>query len=189
MRWIGNWWSAVAPTWVSPWVGETEQNLARLFVAIDAERSVLFLDEVDSFLRERGSARHGWEATQVNELLQQMERFPGIFVAATNLLESLDAAALRRFDFKLQFRPLTAIQRRSLFAREAMGHASHADDLPAVVARKLDALDMLTPGDFANVVRQRDLLGEPLSPEEFVRRLMVECRWKANAGLVHQARE
>lgn len=172
---------------VSPYIGQTEKNLARLFVQIDVGRSVLFLDEVDSFLRDRRSARYSWETTEVNELLQQMECFPGIFVAATNLVESLDTAALRRFDFKLQFRPLTPAQRRSLFAREAMGHESHANDLPSIVSRKLDALDMLTPGDFANVVRQRDLLDEPLSPEDFVRRLMVECRWKANAGLVNQA--
>jgi hypothetical protein len=90
---------------VSKYVGETERNLAALFTGLDAERSVLFLDEVDSLLRDRREARHSWETTQVNELLQQMERFPGIFIAATNLMDGLDAAALRRFDFKLHFRP------------------------------------------------------------------------------------
>lgn len=39
-----------------------------------------------------------------------------------------------------------------------------------------------TPGDFANVVRQRNLLGEELAPEEFLRRLMTECRWKERSG-------
>ena len=163
---------------VSPYVGETERNLARLFAELDAAHSVLLLDEVDSLLRDRRQARHSWEATQVNELLQQMERFGGIFIAATNLIGQLDPAAMRRFDFKLQFRPLERVQRRALFAREALGDAARVGEIPPALAARLDALEMLTPGDFANVVRQRELLGESLSPEDFLRRLIVECRHK-----------
>lgn len=163
---------------VSAYVGETERNIARLFAELDVEHSVLLLDEVDSLLRDRSQARYSWETTQVNELLQQMERFDGIFIAATNLIDQLDTAAMRRFDFKLQFRPLNRTQRRSLFAREALGGAERIDAIPVAVVGRLDALEMLTPGDFANVVRQRDLIGETLSPEEFLRRLIGECRYK-----------
>ena len=163
---------------VSPYVGETERNLARLFAELDAAHSVLLLDEVDSLLRDRRQARHSWEATQVNELLQQMERFGGIFIAATNLIGQLDPAAMRRFDFKLQFRPLERVQRRALFAREALGDAARVGEIPPALAARLDALEMLTPGDFANVVRQRELLDERLAPEDFLRRLIVECRHK-----------
>lgn len=161
---------------VSKYVGETEQNLARLFRDCDPERSVLLLDEVDSFLAERREARHRWERTQVNELLQQMERFPGIFVAATNLMSGIDQAALRRFDFKLHFRALNAGQRRVLFAREALG--DEKAPVPELIARHMETLTSLTPGDFANVCRQRTLLGEDLAPEQFLRRLAAECRLK-----------
>ena len=167
---------------VSKYVGETERNLAALFTGLDAERAVLFLDEVDSLLRDRREARHSWETTQVNELLQQMERFPGIFIAATNLMDGLDAAALRRFDFKLHFRPLAPAQRLALFAREALGSAEAVDAIPPLLVRKLHSLELLTPGDFANVVRQRTLLGEALAPEDFLRRLIAECRWKEGVG-------
>ena len=163
---------------VSPYVGETERNLARLFNELDAEHSVLLLDEVDSLLRDRGHAQRSWELTQVNELLQQMERFNGIFIAATNLMTQLDTAAMRRFDFKLEFRPLSEAQRLSLFAREVFGAAAQLDAIPAPLARRLASMNTLTPGDFANVVRQRTLLGEALSVEEFLRRLIVECRHK-----------
>ena len=161
---------------LSPWNGETERNLAALFRDGDPRRTVLLLDEVDSFL----SARQAWERTQVNELLQQMERYPGIFIAATNLISGLDPAALRRFDFKLHFRALTPAQRRALFAREALG-----DDqapVPEAFARPLDALTGLTPGDFATVCRQRELLGEALTPEQFLRRLAGEWRMKQVEG-------
>ncbi len=161
---------------ISPYIGETEQNLAKLFVNIDPQRSVLLLDEVDSFLSDRRQAQRPWERTQVNELLQQMERFPGIFIAATNLMSGLDAAALRRFDFKLHFRALKPEQRLALFAREALGDA--AATVPDNLARHLQRLESLTPGDFANVCRQQRLFGERLEPETFLKRLIAECRLK-----------
>ncbi len=161
---------------IAPFLGETEQNLARLFRDTDPTQTVLLLDEVDSFLTDRRQARYSWERTQVNELLQQMERYDGIFIAATNLMAGIDGAALRRFDFKLHFRALTAAQRLALFAREALG------DPTAVVAPELvgylEGLPVLTPGDFANVCRQRTLLVESLTPEQFLRRLAAECRLK-----------
>ena len=163
---------------VSSYLGETERNIARLFNELDPEHSLLLLDEVDSLLRDRGQAQRSWELTQVNELLQQMERFNGIFIAATNLMTQLDGAAMRRFDFKLAFRPLSEAQRLSLFAREALGDGEAIDLIPAPLARRLASLHMLTPGDFANVVRQRTLLGEVLEAEEFLRRLVLECRHK-----------
>ncbi len=161
---------------VSPYLGETEQNLAQLFRNVDPTQTVILLDEVDSFLSDRRQAQRSWERTQVNELLQQMERFPGIFIAATNLMSGIDEAALRRFDFKLNFRALSPVQRLGLFAREALGDENEA--VPSALARHLDGLHSLTPGDFANVCRQRTLLGEDLTPEQFLKRLMAECRLK-----------
>ncbi|WP_242470718.1 AAA family ATPase [Thiocystis violacea] len=166
---------------ISPYVGETEQNLARLFRECDPTRTVLFLDEVDSFLSDRRQARHSWERTAVNELLQQMETYPGIFIAATNLMAGIDGAALRRFDFKLGFRALNPAQRRGLFAREALGDETAT--IPPDLARSLDGLQGLTPGDVANVCRQQTLIGERLTPEQFLRRLAAECRLKPRDGV------
>ncbi len=182
---------------LSPYVGQTEINLARIFDELDVDRAVLLLDEVDSLLRRRDLARHAWEVTQVNELLQQIEAFPGILIAATNRVEELDPAVLRRFDFKLHFRPLTRAQRRALFERElsegsaiAAGHPEAGDavaalpvqDVSPVILSKLDALDGLTAGDFANIVRQRELLGRRFTAEEFFRRLAAECRYRERVG-------
>ncbi|MEA3641808.1 MAG: AAA family ATPase [Lamprobacter sp.] len=162
---------------ISAYVGETEQNLARLFASVDPARSVLLLDEVDSFLADRRQAQRSWERTQVNELLQQMERYPGIFIAATNLMSGIDAAALRRFEIKLQFRALNPEQRQRLFAREALGDAQA--EVPITLSRHLQRLDNLTPGDFGTVCRQQRLLGERLTPEVFLRQLVAECQLKA----------
>lgn len=61
-------------------------------------------------MRDRTGARRSWEVSQVNELLTQMEAFEGIFVASTNLIDTLHAASLRRFDFDVKFGYLTREQ-------------------------------------------------------------------------------
>lgn len=173
--------AAQASDLISPYVGETEQRLAKLFRSIDPMHTILLLDEVDSFLSDRQHARYSWERTQVNELLQQMERFPGIFIAATNMMDSIDNAAMRRFDFKLHFRPLKPAQKVSLFAREVLGDATVTVQLELV--QYLESLNGLTPGDFATVCRQRVLLGEQLTPKQFAQRLGAECDFKSKDGI------
>ena len=100
---------------ISKYVGETEINIAQMFYEATYDKAVLLLDEADSFLRDRREARQSWEVTQVNELLTQMERYEGVFVCSTNLMESLDAASLRRFDLKIKFDFLKQEQSWDLF--------------------------------------------------------------------------
>jgi SpoVK/Ycf46/Vps4 family AAA+-type ATPase len=137
---------------VSPYVGMTEKNLARAFREAETEQAVFLLDEVDSFLQDRRQARHGWEVTTVNEMLTQMEAFPGLFIASTNLMDGLDPAALRRFDLKVRFDFLRPEQALALLRH-------HAEALGLSITKpgdetRLRKLAALTPGDFATVARQ-----------------------------------
>lgn len=92
---------------LNPYVGGTEQNIAQAFEQAKADNALLVLDEVDTFLFSREGANQSWERSQVNEMLTQIERFEGLMVVSTNLIEVLDPAALRRFDLKLKFDYLT----------------------------------------------------------------------------------
>ena len=161
---------------VSKFVGETEQNMAKMFEEAQTEGAVLLLDEADSFLRSRQRAERSYEVTEVNEMLQGMERFAGLFICTTNLFDELDEAALRRFTFKVRFRPLTAPQREAMFAVEAL--AGDASRLTSEQRSRLAALDQLAPGDFAAVQRQVDILGAPFDPDEFLAQLESEHRVK-----------
>jgi SpoVK/Ycf46/Vps4 family AAA+-type ATPase len=161
---------------VSKYVGETEQNMAKMFDEAQTEEAVLLLDEADSFLRSRRSAERNYEVSEVNEMLQGMERFTGVFICTTNLFQDLDEAALRRFTFKIQFRPLTAAQRERMFIAEALD--GEASLLGAEQQARLRRLDVLTPGDFAAVKRQVDVLGEAFEPDEFLSQLEAEHRVK-----------
>ncbi|MDE1949933.1 MAG: ATP-binding protein, partial [Burkholderiales bacterium] len=104
----------------SKYVGETEQNMARMFEEAQAEGAVLLLDEADSFLRSRRLAERHYEVTEVNEMLQGMERFAGVFICTTTLFDDIDEAALRRFTFKIRFHPLRAEERERMFVAEAL---------------------------------------------------------------------
>ena len=161
---------------MSKYVGETEQNMAAMFKEAEAEKAVLLLDEADSFLQDRRGAQRTYEVTEVNEMLQGMERFDGIFVCTTNLLDRIDQAALRRFTFKIRFKPLTAAQREKMFLTEALdGDAARLD---ALLRARLAKLDQLCPGDFAAVKRQTDILATEFSAEEFLEQLEAEHRLK-----------
>jgi SpoVK/Ycf46/Vps4 family AAA+-type ATPase len=161
---------------VSKYVGETEQNMAKMFAEAETEQAVLLLDEADSFLRSRRMAERNYEVSEVNEMLQGMERYAGVFICTTNLFSDLDEAALRRFTFKIQFKPLRPEQRERMFVAEALGgDAARMTDEQRSRLRQLEAL---APGDFASVKRQVDVLGEAFEPDEFLSQLEAEHRVK-----------
>lgn len=153
---------------MSCWVGDTEKRIAEMFEDARREGSVLLLDEADTFLQDRSTAVRSWEVSQVNELLVQMEAFDGIFVCATNRLEALDPASLRRFALKIRFDPLTASQRRRMF------EAATGTSLCEARARSLDALEGLTAGDFAAAARRLTLLGREADAASLLQSLREE---------------
>jgi len=165
---------------ISCYVGSTEANLARMFRQATAQQALLFLDEADSFLQDRRRAYRSWEITEVNELLVQMESFDGIFVCATNLMESLDPAVFRRFALKARLDPLTPDQRWRMLAQTlaGLGVTLAEDGASQGLRRQLDRLSNLTPGDYAAVARRGRLLGETPDGARFVAALEEECAFK-----------
>ena len=130
---------------------------------------------MDSFLQDRQRAQRSWEVTAVNEMLTQMEAFPGVFIASTNLMDGLDQAALRRFDLKVKFDYLRPAQAWDLFEvhRQSLGLPDPDGTSRSTVAR----LGNLTPGDFAAVTRQHRF--RPIaSVDALVAALEAECSIK-----------
>lgn len=133
---------------LDPMVGRTEQKLAKLFARAKRTKSILFLDEVDSLLGSRKMAEHNWECVQTNELLQQMEKFGGILVGATNFDARLDPAVGRRFTFKLKMDFLSEDGKIKFFDRYFKTPLTESEK------RRLMGINSLTPGDF-RTVRER----------------------------------
>jgi SpoVK/Ycf46/Vps4 family AAA+-type ATPase len=161
---------------MSKYVGETEQHMAAMFREAEAEKAVLLLDEADSFLQDRRGAQRTYEVTEVNEMLQGMERYNGIFICTTNLLDRIDQAALRRFTFKIKFKPLTREQRETMFVTEAL--AGQGEALTPELSARLARLEQLCPGDFAAVKRQVEILDAAFTADEFLNQLEAEHRIK-----------
>jgi len=163
---------------LSPYVGEAEKNMADMFREAELDNAVLLLDEADSYLQDRKQAQRSWEISEVNEMLTQMESFDGLFIASTNLMSSLDAAALRRFDLKLHFNYLKPEQVWIMFT-----DTINKLDLQMDVSLKhsVTSLDLLTPGDFAAVTRQARLR-KITDGTDLLSRLVGECAIKPDAG-------
>jgi SpoVK/Ycf46/Vps4 family AAA+-type ATPase len=155
---------------LNKYVGGTEQRIAKLFRSCDFEREIIFLDEAEGLLGSREGAQRSWEVTQVNEFLRQIEQFKGILIAATNHVGNLDAALMRRFAFRLGFKPLTLEQRVAMFV-EVSGLAL---EVGTANYRRLEKLDALTAGDFANVSRRLGLLERGAESKRWLDELVHE---------------
>ncbi|MBC5782635.1 AAA family ATPase [Ramlibacter sp. USB13] len=167
----------------SMWFGQSERNVARLFEECEPQQEILFLDEADTLLAAREASGHRPEVAVTAEFLRQVEAFQGVFVCATNFGRHIDAALLRRFEYRLEMLPLRPEQREALFCETALGWSGEEPRpaLAADVAARLHRLDQLTPGDFANVVRRVRALQLALDPAAWVGELEAEHAVKPGA--------
>ena len=159
---------------LSMWVGGTEQNIKRAFDEAEAETAILFFDEIDGLLQDRGMAQHSWEMTQVNELLHRMENFNGVMIGATNFTDTLDPAVARRFTFKLEFRYLDEAGKRLFYERMFRSTLSPAE------SKRLMGIPDLAPGDFRTVRQGLYYLGRAIANEDRLAALERESQAKGH---------
>ena len=157
---------------LSMWVGETEHNIKRAFAEAEAEHAILFLDEIDGLVQSRTTARNRWEVTQVNELLYQMENFNGVMIGATNFIQNLDQAIMRRFTFKLEFDYLDEAGKKLFFER------MFRTTLTPEEYHELAQIPMLAPGDFRTVRQNFFYLGGQTTNRDYIAALARESEAK-----------
>lgn len=112
---------------LSMYVGESEKNVRNIFdtykdiVTKTKTEPILLLNEADQFLGSRTSSTLSGSEKMHNQMqnifLEQIERFEGILIATTNLLENIDKAFSRRFNYKIEFSKPTREQRLELWKR------------------------------------------------------------------------
>lgn len=106
-----NYIEAQASDITSSLVGEAADNMEELFeVARNNQPCLLFLDEIDAIAadREGGGSKTMSESQMITQFLTEMSNVKGedvIVVSATNLPDSIDGAAWRRFDEKIEVPP------------------------------------------------------------------------------------
>ncbi len=112
---------------LSMYVGESEKNVRKIFETYNDIRDrtksepILLLNEADQFLSSRVTESTSGSDKMHNQMqnifLEQIERFDGILIATTNLLESLDKAFSRRFNYKIEFVKPNKEQRLELWKK------------------------------------------------------------------------
>jgi SpoVK/Ycf46/Vps4 family AAA+-type ATPase len=112
---------------LSMYIGESEKNVRSIFDKYYELREqtkaepILLLNEADQFLSSRssgpGTSTDKMNNQMQNIFLEQIERFDGILIATTNLLENLDKAFSRRFNYKIEFVKPNKEQRLSLWEK------------------------------------------------------------------------
>ncbi|MCT4620609.1 MAG: ATP-binding protein [Marinisporobacter sp.] len=91
---------------ISKYVGETEKNLHHIFSEASLSNAILFFDEADSIFGKRSdvkSANDRYANIETSYLLQKIEEYEGITMLATNFLNNIDDAFLRRINFIIKF--------------------------------------------------------------------------------------
>lgn len=123
---------------LSMYVGESEKNVRSIFdtykdlVEKTKSEPILLLNEADQFLSARSSSSNSGSEKMHNQMqnifLEQIERFDGILIATTNLLESIDTAFSRRFNYKIEFKKPNEKQREELWNKLLPSKLPLSDD-------------------------------------------------------------
>jgi len=110
---------------LSMYVGESEKNVRKIFDTFyelsekTKTEPILLLNEADQFLGARSSGAITGADQMHNQMqnifLEQIENFRGMLIATTNLLENIDKAFSRRFNYKIEFKKPDKIQRLQLW--------------------------------------------------------------------------
>lgn len=111
---------------LSMYVGESEKNVRKIFdtyndIRVKSKQTpIMLLDEADQFLSTRSLYTSGADKMHnqmQNIFLEQIEKFDGILIATTNLLETIDSAFSRRFNYKIEFKKPNHQERKQLWSK------------------------------------------------------------------------
>jgi SpoVK/Ycf46/Vps4 family AAA+-type ATPase len=122
---------------LSMYVGESEKNVRKIFdtfydlSAKTKTEPILLLNEADQFLGARSSGNITGSDQMHNQMqnifLEQIENFKGMLIATTNLLENIDKAFSRRFNYKIEFKKPNKEQRVELWKKMLPKDAPYED--------------------------------------------------------------
>jgi SpoVK/Ycf46/Vps4 family AAA+-type ATPase len=152
----------------SMWFGETPKNVAAVFRLAEQEDAVLFFDEADAIAASRSTdVSQGFQREAnlvVNVLLQELERFGGVVIFATNLAANFDPAFERRIRTHVLFELPGAEERERIWQVQLHPATPLASD---VDFRALAEQFAVSGGDIRNAVLKAALVaaGEP-GPDE-----------------------
>ena len=144
---------------LSMYVGESEKNVRKIFDTFydlsekTKTEPILLLNEADQFLSARSSGINSSADQMHNQMqnifLEQIENFKGMLIATTNLLENIDKAFSRRFNYKIEFKKPNEAQRVELWQKMLPVNATYEKIFDALPLSKYS----LTGGQINLIVK------------------------------------
>jgi SpoVK/Ycf46/Vps4 family AAA+-type ATPase len=123
---------------ISKWVGDTGKHIKAAFAAAKQNNAVLFFDEADSLMSKRIEMTDDAVSNSVNQnrniLMQELDKFDGIVLMASNFFQNYDEALLRRIAKHIHFELPDQGMRKKIF--ELPVH------IPALTRAKFDNVDL-----------------------------------------------
>jgi cell division protease FtsH len=151
-------YSQSAAAFVEMFAGLGAARIRRLFAIARKNRpAIIFIDEIDAVGGERGSDNNSEREQTLNQLLVEMDGFSTsgdlVVIAASNLLEKLDAALLRpgRFDRQVFVSPPDVAGREAIMKVHTKSKPLGDDIDLALLARQCSGL---TGADLANLCNE-----------------------------------
>lgn len=117
---------------ISKYIGETEKNLRKVFTEAKNANCILFFDEMDALFGKRSEVKDSHDRNANVEtayLLQQMEEYDGVVLMATNLIQNIDEAFMRRIGFVIKFPFPDTPTRKMLWKKLLDTNAPMSDDI------------------------------------------------------------
>ena len=170
-------------------VGQTEKNIVGTFRKARQHDAVLFWDEADAMFFDRDTASRAWEVRDINVLLQEIERFEGVCILATNRNTILDKALERRISAKVEFPRPNRELREAIWRTLIPGRLPLAPDVDIARLSQAD----LAGGEIKNVIlnASRFACGRStdtsVTAADFERALAMETgeRWTSRSSRRH----
>jgi SpoVK/Ycf46/Vps4 family AAA+-type ATPase len=144
---------------LSMYVGESEKNVRKIFDTFydlsekTKTEPILLLNEADQFLGARSSGAASGSEQMHNQMqnifLEQIENFKGMLIATTNLLENIDKAFSRRFNYKIEFKKPGKKQRLRLWQFMLPEGADYTEDFDMAELAKYE----LTGGQINLIIK------------------------------------
>ncbi|MCR5093414.1 MAG: ATP-binding protein [Lachnospiraceae bacterium] len=157
---------------VDKYIGETEKRLEEVFARAQKSNMILFFDEADAVMGKRSEvkeAKDKYANTEISFILQRIEEYDGIVLLATNNLQNIDNAFMRRIRYVLSFQ-LPDKETREEIWRSAFGSGVPlSDDIDyPFLADKFE----LSGGEIKNIVLNAVFYGAADGGEVAMRHIM-----------------
>ncbi|MFC4816463.1 ATP-binding protein [Flavobacterium sp. GCM10023249] len=142
---------------VSKYIGETEQNLEKIFNLAEHKDWILLFDEADALFGKRTSTKSSndrYANQEVSYLLQRVEQFSGLVILTSNFKNNIDDAFLRRFNSIIKFSKPTIEERLKLWMKAIPKSVS----VESLLIEQLAAYYELTGAQIVSAVMHASLL-------------------------------